>query len=240
MDPFFVLFIIVAGIADGFNPCSFAGLLVFASVTTASFQQVASCHDIDPEGATFKRSQMVRYGVIWILALFVTYSVVGFGFLGAIRLILVEGHLAGKAAAIGSIIMGLWMVRDYLTPKARLRLEPSKHMKRLTGKYLRVLTYPGIFAAGILVGLCTIPCSGGIYLSIMGMILTQEQVVGYLLLVLYNFMFVLPLIIVLWATTNRKTYLTVARWHVRRRAQMKLVLAGIMLALGFFTLFVLT
>jgi len=231
MDPLTILLIAAAGVADGFNPCSFAGLLVFASVTTATL-----CHEVSPQGAEFSRRKLIRYGSTWIVALFVTYSAIGLGFLGSIRLLVAEGHWAGKAAAVAAVAMGLWMVRDYLFPKAGMRMEPPAHLKRLAGKYLRVLTVPGIFVAGFLVGLCTIPCSGGIYLSVLAMISSQESSVGIALLSMYNLMFVLPLIVVLVASTNRRTYLAVARWHVRWREHVKIVLAGVMIALGFVTL----
>lgn len=235
MDPLLVLLIAAAGIADGLNPCSFAGLLVFASATTASF-----CHEMDPETANFQRGRLIRYGSTWIVALFVTYSLIGLGFLGSIRLLVAEGHWAGKAAAIAAVAMGLWMLRDYLRPNASVRMEPPKHLKRLAGKYLRVLTFPSIFVAGFLVGLCTIPCSGGIYLSVLAMISAQEFGPGLALLSMYNLMFVLPLIVVLFAATNRHTYRAVARWHVQWREQVKLALALIMLSLGMVTLFTLT
>ncbi len=239
MDLVVAILTLAAGIADGLNPCSFSGLLVFASVTTVAIER--SCHDVNLEAADFQRGRLLRYGVLWIAALFAVYMLLGFGFLGGIHMIIAEGHWAGKAAAVVAVGMGLWMFRDYFSSEdAPMRLEPPKHLKALTGKYLRVLTYPGILVAGFLVGLCTVPCSGGIYLSVLAMLSTQEAVVGTALLIAYNVMFVLPLVLVLAVATNHRTFRTVARWQIDHRDTVKFVLGGTMIALGLFTLFLLT
>ncbi len=233
------LLTLLAGLADGLNPCSFSGLLVFASVTTVAIER--SCHDIDPEVADFQRGRLLRYGALWIAALFAVYMLLGFGFLGGIHLLIAEGHWAGKAAALVAVGMGLWMFRDYVSPgDAPMRLEPPKHLKALTGRYLRILTYPGILVAGFLVGLCTVPCSGGIYLSVLAMLSTQDVAVGAALLIAYNLMFVLPLVLVLAFATNRRTFRMVARWQINHRDTVKLVLGATMVALGLFTLLLLT
>ena len=238
MDLLVAFLTLVAGLADGLNPCSFSGLLVFASVTTVAIER--SCHDLDPEAADFQRGRLLRYGALWIVALFTVYMLLGFGFLGGIHMLIAEGHWAGKAAAVVAVGMGLWMFRDYFSSEdAPLRLEPPKHLRVLTGKYLRVLTYPGILVAGFLVGLCTVPCSGGIYVSVLAMLSTQETAVGMALLIAYNVMFVLPLVLVLAVATNRRTFRSVARWQVNHRDTVKFVLGATMITLGLFTLFLL-
>ena len=239
MDLLVALLTLAAGLADGLNPCSFSGLLVFASVTTVAIER--SCHDVDPEIADFQRGRLLRYGALWIVALFAVYMLLGFGFLGGIHMLIAEGHWAGKAAAVVAVSMGLWMFRDYFSSEdAPLRLEPPRHLKALTGRYLRVLTYPGILAAGFLVGLCTVPCSGGVYVSVLAMLSTQEATVGMALLIAYNVMFVLPLVLVLTVATNRRTFRTVARWQIDHRDAVKVVLGALMIGLGLFTLFLLT
>ncbi len=241
MDLLVALLTLVAGLADGLNPCSFSGLLVFASVTTVAIER--SCHEVEPdlEASSLARGRLLRYGALWIVVLFAVYMLLGFGFLGGIHLLIAEGHWAGKAAAVVAVGMGLWMFRDYFSSAdAPMRLEPPKHLKVLTGKYLRVLTYPGIAVAGFLVGLCTVPCSGGIYVSVLAMLSTQEVPLGTALLIAYNIMFVLPLVLVLAVATNRRTFRAVARWHFDHRDTVKFVLGGTMIALGLFTLFLLT
>lgn len=231
-----------AGLADGFNPCSFAGLLVFASFTTAAFQRGAlSCHSPDPGGEPqVQRGRLVRNGSVYISALFLTYLALGLGFVGLARW-LGEGHWAGKLAAFGSLAMGLWVLKDYFFPDSRWRLELPKSLHPQVRQFLRATEVPSVFVAGVVVGLCTVPCTGGIYLGVLGLLAsTVSYREGLGLLILYNAMFVLPLVVVLALSTSRRTYRAIARWHLRAKGALKLSLAAVMIALGFLTIVLLT
>lgn len=232
----------LAGLADGFNPCSFAGLLVFASVTTAAFERdVLDCHTTDLREATpQKRRRIVRNGSVYIAGLFVTYMALGLGLLSAMNLI-TEGHWAGKAAALLSIAMGAWVLRDGLFPESRWKLEMPRFTRPGVHKALQTTFLPAVFVAGVLVGLCTVPCTGGIYLGVLALLSAQATPgTGLGLLLLYNVMFILPLVAILALVTSRPTYRAVARWHLRTKNLVKLALGGVMLALGLITLLMLT
>ena len=239
LTPWVVAF---AGLADGFNPCSFAGLLVFASVTTAAFdRQVLACHpSASPEPAPQGRPRIIRNGTVYIAGLFATYMALGLGLLSAMNLI-TEGHWAGKAAALMSMVMGAWVLRDALFPESRWKLEMPRLFRPGVHKALQATFLPAVFVTGVLVGLCTVPCTGGIYLGVLALLSAQGSAAGGLgLLVLYNVMFVLPLVAVLLLVTSRRTYRGVARWHLRTKNLVKTVLGAIMLILGLATLLVLT
>lgn len=232
----------LAGLADGFNPCSFAGLLVFASVTTAAFdRQVLACHstpsaDAEPQG----RPRIIRNGAVYIAGLFATCMALGLGLLSAMNL-LTEGHWAGKAAALLSMVMDARVLRDALFPESRWKLEMPKLFRPGVHKALQATFLPAVFAAGVLVGLCTVPCTGGIYLGVLALLSSQgSTMAGMGLLVLYNVMFVLPLVAVLTLATSRLTYRGVARWHLRTKNLVKVILGVVMLALGLGTLLILT
>ncbi len=230
-----------AGLADGFNPCSFSGLLVFASFTVASFEREAlACHDSASSPDASRRTRVFRNGSTYIVALFVTYLALGLGFLGIAKW-LAEGHWIGKAAAVGAIGMGLWVLRDGVFPESRWKLEMPRVLRPRVRRYLQATEVPSIFAAGVLVGLCTVPCTGGIYLGVLGLLASQESAVqGFLLIILYNAMFVLPLVAVLAAANNRRVYRATARWHVRRKNTIKMLLGAFMTVLGLVTLYLLT
>ncbi len=232
----------IAGLADGFNPCSFAGLLVFASVTAAAFdRQVLACHsNAAPQAEPQGRPRLIRNGAVYIAGLFATYMALGLGLLSAMNLI-TEGHWAGKAAALMSIAMGAWVLRDALFPESRWRLEMPKSFRPGVHKAVQATFLPAVFVAGVLVGLCTVPCTGGIYLGVLALLSAQGGAgAGLGLLVLYNLMFVAPLVAVLWLVTSRAAYRGVARWHLRTKNLVKLVLGGVMLVLGLITMLVLT
>ena len=232
----------LAGLADGFNPCSFAGLLVFASVTSAAFERdLLACHGTMADDATPQaRGRIVRNGFVYIAGLFATYMALGLGLLSAMNAF-TEGHWAGKIAAVVSVTMGFWVLRDGLFPESRWKLEMPRIFRPRVHRALLATFPPAVFVAGILVGLCTVPCTGGIYLGVLGLLSAQATSgEGLGLLVLYNVMFILPLVVVLVLVTSRPTYRTVARWHLRTKNVVKLVLGAGMIALGLVTLLVLT
>lgn len=232
----------LAGLADGFNPCSFAGLLVFASVTTAAFERdVLACHTSEVhEAPPQKRRKIVLNGSVYIAGLFATYMALGLGLLSAMNL-LTEGHWVGKAAALMSIGMGIWILRDGLFPDSRWKLQMPRFTRPGVQKAMQATFIPAVFAAGVLVGLCTVPCTGGIYLGVLALLSAQgAAATGFGLLVLYNVMFIVPLVAVLALVTSRPAYRSVARWHLRTKNLVKLALGGVMLALGLFTLLILT
>lgn len=232
----------LAGLADGFNPCSFAGLLVFASVTTAAFdRQVLACHaPAEPEAAPEGRPRIIRNGTAYIAGLFATYMALGLGLLSAMNF-LTEGHWVGKAAALMSMVMGAWVLRDALFPESRWKLEMPRFFRPGVHKAFQATFLPAVFVTGVLVGLCTVPCTGGIYLGVLALLSAQGTASGGIgLLLLYNVMFVLPLVAVLALVTSRPTYRKVARWHLRTKNLVKVALGVVMLALGLGTLVILT
>ncbi|NMB92484.1 MAG: hypothetical protein GYA31_02585 [Parcubacteria group bacterium] len=60
---------------------------------------------------------------------------------------------------------------------------------------------------GFLVGLCEFPCSGGIYLATVALLsIKQTFFQGLIYLLLYNLMFVLPLILIFATMGNKKIF----------------------------------
>lgn len=232
--------VVGAGVLDGLNPCSFAGLLLFASFTIAAVQ--ASLGRVEPDlfGVPPGRRRLLGNGSLYISAIFLTYLLIGLGFLGTV-FVLSGYHLVGKIAAIGAIAMGLWTLRDFFLPQARWRLGPPRFLHPHLRTSLQATTPAAIFGGGVLVALCTIPCSGGVYLGILALLSAQTSYgegAGYLLL--YNFMFIVPLLAVLFAVTTPAAYRRLARWRLHRRETISLVLGATMVLLGFVSLLLLS
>ena len=80
------------------------------------------------------------------------------------------------------------------------------------------------FILGVFVGLCEFPCTGGPYLMVLGLLHDQATYLkgaGYLLL--YNLIFVLPLVIILLIASDKKLLDKVQAWQ---RADNKLMRFG--------------
>ena len=86
---------------------------------------------------------------------------------------------------------------------------------------------------GFLVSMFELPCTGGVYLAILGMLannMTRMAAIPYLLL--YNVIFVLPLFVILGIVYKGISPEKVEKWRVGKRKWMKLVMGLVMLLLG--------
>ena len=84
----------------------------------------------------------------------------------------------------------------------------------------------GMLLAGVLVGICTVPCSGAIYLDVVAVLhASGGGPVGLALLVLYNIAFIMPLLLFLLFVSNRRVLGTLGRWNKQNGAVVKTILA---------------
>lgn len=218
--------VIIAGLVDGFNPCAFAVLLLFITFTMGMIQM-----QID------YRFGLMKMGSIYISGIFITYVLIGVGFLGAISFFSTT-HAVGRAAAIISMVLGVVIMKEYFIPGG-MGLVIPKSMHEPIDRWIRRTSAPGVFGAGVLVGLCTVPCSGGIYLSVLGLLALQSTLVqGVLYLLLYNLMLVTPLVAVLLASSNRAVVDRMMIWQARNKTGVRLVMGSFMVAMGFVILLI--
>ena len=89
------------------------------------------------------------------------------------------------------------------------------------------------FLLGALVGICALPCSGGPYVMILGLLHDQAtywQGLGYL--ILYNFIFVLPLIVMLLIASDKNVLDKVQEWQKQEMGNMRFWSGIAMVILG--------
>jgi cytochrome c biogenesis protein CcdA len=227
--------VIGAGLIDSLNPCAFALLLVFVSSMLTMLQRQS-----DAAGAARARRWLLSRGGIYILGIFLTYLVLGFGLLGVLQAakILSSSHLVSRVAALIALLLGLLAVQEALLPELGSRLGAHMNMARMRGLVSR-MSVPALFGAGMLVGLCTVPCAGSVYLAVLALLSTQATAlagVGYL--VLYNLVFVAPLVIILVLASSPPVYRKLARWQLRQRMALKLSTGVVTIGVGLLTLLV--
>jgi len=218
--------VVVAALVDSINPCAFTLLLIFIASVTAFLQTV--------EGKSLQETRAVlyRYGALYIGAIFFTYLILGLGFL-KVSSFFAGNHLGSRLAALVAVLLGLWMVKDALLPEMGLRLQAPKRVGVLVQQLARKASVPGMVALGVLVGLCTVPCSGAVYLSVLAMLSLQQTFLqAFVYLTLYNALFVLPLGVILAAASSRPTLNRLARWNLHHREGMRLGMGLGVSALG--------
>jgi cytochrome c biogenesis protein CcdA len=92
----------------------------------------------------------------------------------------------------------------------------------------------GMLVAGVLVGICTVPCSGAIYLDIIAILhASGGGPVGLALLALYNVAFIAPLLMLLLTVSDRRVLGRLGRWNHQHGTFVKGVLAIAVLAMTF-------
>jgi len=208
--------VFVSGFLDGLNPCAFAVLLFFVAFL---FTLRRATKDI------------LKVGFVYILAIYIAYLLIG---LGIIHAFIFSGqeHLMAKISAYLVIFLGLINIKDYFWYGKGFSLSP-KISTDFYKKWIHKLTIPSIFLIGFLVGLCTFPCSGGIYVAIIGLLSAKATYLSGLYYILfYNLMFVLPLIITLFFLTNRRVLGKISRWETSHKKILKLIMGIIMILLG--------
>lgn len=224
-----------AALVDSINPCAFALLLVFVATMLAMVQRQATL-----ENAPRARRWMLSRGGVYISGIFLTYLALGFGLLGALEFAraLSSTMIVSKAAALFALGLGLMMLQEALLPELGIRLTAHVDASRLR-KMVSRLGVPGLFGAGVLVGLCTVPCSGAVYVAVLALLSAQATALagaGYL--VLYNLVFVAPVVAILALASSPPVYRKMARWQLHHRASLKLATGVAAIAVGLITLMV--
>ena len=207
----------VTGFLDGIHPCAIA-ILIFFIAFLLTLQR------------SFKN--IFWLGMVYIFVIFLTYLAIGVGLLSGI-MFFGQHHFFAKVGSWLLIILGAVNLRDYFFPRIKLGLKlpsiPHDKIKNL----LQKASFPTVAVAAFLVGLCSVPCSGGIYAAITALLASKTTFfTGFLYLLLYNLMFVAPLIILLILSANPYTLVKLGEWQQKNKSNQKLVMGLLMIVLG--------
>ena len=194
-----------AGLLDGINPCAFATIIFFISYMSLVGRE---------------RKEMLIAGGAFAAAVFVAYLLMGMGllkFLSFLNEFSVIATCVYLLAAIGTFTLAFLSLYDAI--KARqgkvkeITLQLPKSLKLRIHKVIREQTRTsgviiGALAIGFAISALELICTGQVYLPtitfVMGVEGMRPNALSYL--VLYNLMFVTPLLVVFgfvyWGTTS--------------------------------------
>ena len=209
--------VITTALIDSINPCAIGVLILLVSIMIA-----------------FKtKREMVSYGLVYIFAVFLTYILAGFGilyFLSSVPLYVSEYI----SIVVGSLIAiaGLIEIKDFFWYGQGITLaippERAKQIHEMTKK----ITLPGVIFLGIFVAGVELPCTGAPYLAILLLLSQNFNFAAFLMLILYNLIFVLPLIVILLMVHFGFKIQNIKRWKQNNRAYMRLATGIILIFLG--------
>ncbi|MBI2106424.1 GAP family protein [Candidatus Woesearchaeota archaeon] len=222
--------VITTALVDSINPCAI-GVLILLIGTLLSLSH--------------NRKKMLAVGLIYIAAVYVTYFLAGIGllfFLQKIGASVINVPLLGPIAisnfigiivALIVIIGGLIEVKDFFWYGKGFSLSISPKNAEKIKKYVKNVTIPGAIILGIFVAGVELPCTGGPYLAIttlLSKIGLNFAIAGYLML--YNLIFVLPLIIILLFVYFGANTKKIKNMKQSGRKWMRLFTGIIMIGLG--------
>jgi cytochrome c biogenesis protein CcdA len=210
-------FVLTAGFLDSFNPCAIAVLLLFIALMFTLRKS---------------RKYILIMGSGYIAAIFLTYLAIGLGILKVVNLFGIP-HLISYIGAAIVIAVGFWGLVEYFFPIKFRLLSISLRGRQIIAEWAGKATLPTSIIAGVLVGLFEFPCAGAIYMATVALINNSATFLkGLSYLLAYNFMFVLPLIILLFITTNRLVVETLINLDEKHSRSLRLITALIMIFIG--------
>ena len=210
--------VISAAAVDAINPCEFAILIILLTTILAS-------------GG--KRKALYA-GLAFALSIYISYFLMGLGLYSVIQ---ISGltRIFYTIVAILAIIIGLFNLKDYLWYGKWFTMEvPIRWRPKMKSIVKKVTSVPGAFFAGFIISLFLLPCTSGPYIAILGLLLkTATKNYAILLLLLYNLVFILPMLLITIAisfgfTTTEKAEL----WRTRKLRVLHLITGIIILLLG--------
>ncbi|HDL64589.1 MAG TPA: hypothetical protein ENH12_04285 [Proteobacteria bacterium] len=233
-DRFTFISVLIAGLVDGINPCAIATMIFLVSFL-----------------ARQKRTpiQVMIIGLTFTATVYLTYLLLG---LGAFKVITgLQGYrwvslLIRWTAVAAAGIVGIICFRDARAYKKSgesgdivLQMPRSVKLRmhrmisgNLKGRNIVI----GAVVTGFLVTLFEAVCTGQVYLPTI-ILMTRStglQLTGWLYLLFYNFLFVLPLLIVMILAYFGMTWNSLARTTQKHLFLLKILLGSVMIGLAVF------
>lgn len=212
--------LIGAAVVDSINPCAF-GVLIFLLAYLVK--------------AAHRKSKLLLHGLTYIFAVFLTYLLAG------LLLLPVIGSLGRLSVAFYAVVGVIIIIFGLLELKDFFWYGRGPSLALLPGAAERIKLYvnrisANLFSAfflGVFVALVELPCTGAVYLailSIMSLSGVNAATVGWL--IAYNFIFVFPLIVILFAFYHGTTAEQLENWRKKNRRLMRLAIGSLLIFLG--------
>ncbi|MCM2325819.1 MAG: GAP family protein [Candidatus Woesearchaeota archaeon] len=210
--------VITTAAIDSINPCAIGVLILMLSVLV---------------GADKSNRRILALGLSYIFAVFLVYLLAGLGllyFFSSIPLWVTE-YLS---IFVGVLIVGagLLEIKDFYWYGKGFSLQiPAKYAKKIQ-EFKANVSIPGVMVLGAFVSGVELPCTGAPYLAIITMLSAKFDLVAALMLVLYNLIFVLPLLIILIMVVGGKKVADLHEWKQSNKKYMRLGIGIMLIAMG--------
>jgi glutaredoxin len=233
---FSALAVIGAGLLDGVNPCAFTTIIFFVSYLAVMGR---------------KGKEILLVGVAFTTAVFLTYLLVGVGvlsFVHSLGFVRSFSRLVYLATAVFCLVLAAFSLFDVyrirqgriqdITLKLPERLQKRVHKTIREGRSVRNYVWAA-FVTGFLVSLLELACTGQVYLPTIIFVsgVPELRVNALLYLVLYNLMFIVPLVVIFVLVFYGTTSKQLTGFFQKNAATVKLLTAVLFAGLGGWLLF---
>ncbi len=186
----------VGGLLDGVNPCAFATLIFFI----AYLERVK------------RKEAILPIGISFAIAIYICYFLIGLGFLEFLNAIegieILSLYLYG-VIGFSAVILGFFSLYDFVAirKEKKVVLQLPNFLKKRRGRVIKRITEDKkiallaliAFISGFLISAIEFACTGQILLPIIAVIKssTASKTLALIYLIIYNIMFILPLLFIL-------------------------------------------
>ena len=223
--------VLIAGFIDGINPCAFATIIFLVSYLTFVGK---------------KGREILLYGIVFTAGVFIAYLLVGMGLMTFLHQ-LSSFPLVSKGVylfiALFALALGMISLYDYILFRrgqmAKWKLQLPMGLKKKIHEIIREQArFKGgllaTFGAGFIIAVCTVICTGQVYLPTIGFVMGIPELKKNAVfnLVLYNIMYIVPLVGVFVLTFFGVTSEKIALVTKKHTGTVKLLTAALFLALA--------
>jgi cytochrome c biogenesis protein CcdA len=203
---------------DSINPCAIGVLILMVSVVLGG------------KGSVRK---LLFLGGLYIASIYITYLAAGLGliyFLASVPLFVAE-YLS---LIVGSfvILAGLLEVKDFYWYGKGFSLQIPPVFAEKIHEYSKNLSVPGVILLGAFIAGVELPCTGAPYLAIITLLSLNFNFHAFLLLILYNIIFVSPLIVILLLVAAGTKVQTIKEWKQANKGYMRFAIGFMLIGLG--------
>ena len=218
-----LLMVTGAALADSINPCAIAILIFLLTLLSTSSE----------------RKRLIKSSTAFMASIYLAYFLFGIGLFSALQITGLSYWLY-KAVGIFAIIIGLLNLKDYFWyGSLGFTMEVPRSLRPRLTSLLKMITSPlGAFITGFSVSLFELPCTGGPYLFILGLIAEKTTRTSAIpILLYYNLIFILPqILITILVYFGLSPVHRIAEWEQKSKKILHLAIGLAMTILGTITI----
>ena len=216
--------VIGTAIVDSINPCAIGVLVLLLGVLLK--------HSKD-------KARMLKIALTYAAVVFVVYIISGLGLIWFQSVLISLGFAVIVGTIIGILVIlgGLVEIKDFFWyGKGFSLMIPARFTGKLKDMIEHIST-GSVVVLGAFVAMVELPCTGGPYLAITAVLAKQFDFQALSYLVLYNIIFILPLLIITALVYYGVHISRVKEWKEKQRKWMRLVAGIVMVLLGIFLIY---